>query len=234
MEPTDELILLIERAGKPEETFAPILEQKGFRLSVAPTGQQAVKLAHASLPALVVLNAASLGSNGLRVCHWLREELRGTPIIHILLSEDGDKAKVSVAEVALVMPFTPRKLINRILRLLPGQRKDALVVGPIRFSPGVRIVEAYGKERRLTPKTATLLEIFLKNPGETLDRGTLMREVWDTTYIGDTRTLDVHVRWVREAVEPDPASPQHIVTVRRVGYRFVPNPTSARQQDGKK
>jgi DNA-binding response OmpR family regulator len=77
---------------------------------------------------------------------------------------------------------------------------------------------------RLTPKAADLLHVFLKHPGDILDRGFLMRQVWDTDYIGDTRTIDVHVRWVREAIEADPTAPTHIVTVRGIGYRFEPYP----------
>ena len=86
-------------------------------------------------------------------------------------------------------------------------------------------MQANGREKRLTPKAASLLEVFLKHPEETLDRAFLMRQVWDTDYIGDTRTLDVHVRWVREAIEPEPGKPCHILTVRGVGYRFEPDAT---------
>lgn len=225
MEPTDEVILLIERAGKPETTFAPALERKNFRIQVVDTGAAALKTARKESPDLVILNAASLGSNGLRICQRLLKDLKKIPLIHILADEHEEDAEASEANVTLVLPFTPRKLINRIKRLLPGQRKDAVEVGPIRFSPGVRIVEAHGREKRLTPRTAALLEIFLKNPGEVLDRKYLMREVWQTDYVGDTRTLDVHVRWVREAVEPTPAKPRYLVTVRRVGYRFTIEPT---------
>jgi DNA-binding response OmpR family regulator len=227
-----EIILLIERAGKPEVTFAPALERKGFTVDVVPTGQEALKRAGSSRPALIVLNAASLGSNGLRICHRLKEQVQGVPVIHVLAEDAAGSAGESPARVTLIMPFTPRKLINRVKRFMPGQRQDEIVVGPIRFAPGVRIVEAHGREKRLTPKTASLLEVFLKHPGQVLDRGFLMREVWHTDYVGDTRTLDVHVRWVREAIEPEPASPCHIVTVRRVGYRFDPGPPSTK--DGSK
>jgi DNA-binding response OmpR family regulator len=232
MDTGDETILFVERAGRWEVTFAPALKEKGFRVKVASTGKEALEHTSVDHPSLVILNAASLGSNGLRICNRLKREIAGVPLIHILAEDHAPHVKESPAEVILVMPFTPRKLINRVKRLLPGQRKDAIVVGPIRFSPGVRIVEAHGREKRLTPRTAALLEVFLKHPGEVLDRGFLMREVWYTDYVGDTRTLDVHVRWVREAIEPKPASPRHIVTIRRVGYRFDPDPPAA--TDGRK
>ncbi len=218
---SDETILLIERPGKKEQTFAAALARKGFTVEVVSTGHQALRRAAALRPALVVVNAASLGSNGLRICRNLRDGMDGVPIVRILAAGVvPDPAGDSSAEVTLILPFTPRKLINRVTRLLPGARKEAVVVGPIRLVPAVRIVEAHGRERRLTPKAASLLNVFLCHPGETLDRSYLMRQVWNTDYLGDTRTLDVHVRWVREAVEPDPRHPRYIVTVRGQGYRF--------------
>jgi DNA-binding response OmpR family regulator len=83
-----------------------------------------------------------------------------------------------------------------------------------------RVLVANGQETQLTPKLAVLVEMFLKHPGETLDRKTLMVQVWDTDYLGDTRTLDVHVRWIRQAIEPDPGKPRYLKTIRGVGYRL--------------
>ena len=218
-------ILLIERTNNSEVTFGGDLKDKGYTVEVVSSGQAALIHAQALKVVLIILNAASLGSSGTRICKRLRERLRTVPIIHIF-SEDIDPAlvKTALADTNLVLPFTTRKLVNRIKRYLPTEKNDTVKVGVISLSPANRIVEAHGKEKRLTPKTASLLEVFLKHPGETLDRSYLMRQVWETDYVGDTRTLDVHVRWVREAVESDPASPQHIVTVRGVGYRFDPNP----------
>lgn len=226
---TNELILLIERAGKKENTFAAALERKGYKVEVVSAGHLALESASLTRPAVVVLNAASLGSSGLRICKMLRASLDGIPVVHVLPADVSERdQKQAEAEIILRMPFTARKLINRIKRLLPGERTDAIQVGPIRLVQNVRIVEAHGREKRLTPKTADLLSVFLHHPGDTLDRSFLMRQVWNTDYVGDTRTLDVHVRWVREAIEADPTSPAHIVTVRGVGYRFVPEPKNGR------
>jgi len=224
---TDELILMVERAGKREMTFSTALERKGYSVEVVATGHAALKRAASVRPAVVVLNAASLGSSGIRICRNLREGLNGVPIIHIM-PEDTTPTDQSeaAADVVLLMPFTPRKLINRVKRLMPGARKDAITVGPIKLVPGVRIVEAYGREQRLTPKAAELLRVFLKHPGDTLDRGFLMQKVWNTNYVGDTRTLDVHVRWVREAIEAEPKHPRHIITIRGKGYRFEASPSA--------
>ncbi|NDJ52300.1 MAG: response regulator transcription factor [Chloroflexi bacterium] len=218
-----DLILVIERAP---HAFAPALEEKGFTVEVVSSGRSAIERAAQDDPPIVILNAASLGSSGVRIAKKLREDREEITLIYIL-PEGADASKLkkeTQAHVILVMPFTARKLINRILRYLPGQRDDAIEMGPIRLSPRARIVEAYGREKRLTPKTAQLLEVFMQHPQETLERAFLMQEVWKTDYVGDTRTLDVHVRWVREAVEPIPGKPCHVMTVRGKGYRFTPEP----------
>ncbi len=224
----DETILLIERAGKKGQTFAAALERKGYKVDVVSAGHLAMKHARVKRPAVIVLNAASLGSSGVRIGRTIRQAIDGVPLIHILPNDVADiELQQASADEVMIMPFTPRKLINRLKHLMPGGRKDAIQVGPIRLATGVRIVEAHGREQRLTPKTASLLAVFLNHPGEVLDRGFLMRQVWHTDYIGDTRTLDVHVRWVREAIEPDPTAPRHIVTVRGIGYKFDPEPSGA-------
>jgi DNA-binding response OmpR family regulator len=221
----DRTILLIERAGKTELTFAPFLERKGFLLEIVSTGQQALERAGQFRPALVILNAASLGSTGLRICRQIRDRLNGVPLIHIMpeIDPSAPPAGEPIADVTLIMPFTARKLINRARGLMPASPDDQLIeCGAIRLFPVIQVVHAHGREKRLTARAASLLEIFLKHPDEMLDRSFLMRQVWDTDYLGDTRTLDVHIRWVREAIEPDPRHPTHIVTVRGRGYRLSP------------
>jgi len=216
-------ILVIERASNKEQAFAPALERKGLVLDVVSSGRAALEILQAGTHDLIVLNAASLGTSGLRICQKLTEQPGALPIIHIFPEHTPDReAARSPANITLSLPFTPRKLINRVRRLLPQEMKDMIEVGQVRFAPRARVVRAHGKERRLTPKAAALLVLFLKHPRETLPRSFLMQEVWDTDYVGDTRTLDVHVRWIREAIEPDPTRPHHIRTVRGKGYRFEP------------
>ncbi len=220
----EETILLVEKPGSRSPTFAVALERKGYALEVVPSGIQALAHVEAVNPALVILNAASLGSSGVRICHSLRG-VTDAPIIHII-GEDISSLDASEAacDVRLQLPFTVRKVVNRIKRLLPAGHQHALRVGPVELATSVSVVRAHGRETRLTPKAASLLEVFLRHPDEILDRGFLMRQVWDTNYTGDTRTLDVHIRWVRQAIEPDPSSPAHICTVRGKGYRFNPHP----------
>ncbi len=218
----EETILLVEKPGTRAPVFAAALESKGYALVVVATGAEALERAEAVGPALVILNAASIGSSGVRICRSLRQAL-SVPIIHILPEgSESNAVHDPSCDVLLRLPFTIRKLANRVRQLLPADSRDTLRVGPIEFARTVSVVRAHGRETRLTPKAASLLEVFLHHPDETLDRGYLMRRVWDTNYTGDTRTLDVHVRWVRQAIEADPASPCHIRTVRGKGYRFEP------------
>lgn len=219
-----ETLLLVERAGKAEHTFAAALRQKGFALEVVATGETALRKAPELRPVMIILNSASMASSGLRICQKLQEAVNGIPIIHIVEADALDDPRNGVADITLILPFTARKVINSVKRLMPSARNDMIQVGPIKLAPRARVVTAYGKEKRLTARTTSLLLMFLKHPGETLDRGYLMRQVWHTDYLGDTRTLDVHIRWVRMAVERDPQKPRHIITVRGQGYRFSPDP----------
>jgi DNA-binding response OmpR family regulator len=221
-------IFVIERSGKNAQTFVPSLERKGFEIHTAPSGKLVLELAKKKKPDLIVLDAASLGTSGNRICTQLCDSLNGVPVIHVRSEAHavGDE-KAGPGDISLDMPFTSRKLINRVQRLLPHDGDEELVQGPIRLNLRHRIVRSYGKEKRLTPKCAGLLDLFLRHPGETLNRGFLMKKVWNTDYVGDTRTLDVHVRWLREAIERKPAKPRHIITVRGIGYRFEPEPGSA-------
>jgi DNA-binding response OmpR family regulator len=216
----EQTILLIERQTSTASTFATPLERKGYELVVVPTGSRALEQAGEIDPVLMILNAASLGSSGVRICSRLHDEV-GVPIIHIV-EEDMSPPPDHMCHVFLKLPFTARKLVNRIKRLLPSNREHSIQVGSVELLPAVRVVKVPEKETRLTPKATSLLEVFLNHPDETLDRGYLMRQVWDTNYVGDTRTLDVHIRWIRQAIEPEPGSPHLIRTIRGVGYRFEP------------
>jgi len=224
-------IIVIERPGKNKHTFVPALERKGFEVFTTPSGKQTLLLAKKKKPDLIVLDAASLGTTGDRICSHMRTSLNGVPVIHVRseVHRVGDE-KAGPGDISLDMPFTPRKLINRVERLLSDESGQELVQGPIKYDMRHRLVRAHGREKRLTPKCAGLLEQFMRHPGETLDRSFLMKKVWDTDYVGDTRTLDVHVRWLREAIEHKPAKPTHIVTVRGIGYRFEPKPPPAKKK----
>jgi len=216
---TPSTILLIESGRTSAPSLASVLEKKGYRVRVQHRVEGAVREAEREEPDLVVLDAASMQATGARMCRALRSGLNGVPIL--LVSPKGtDAESIPGASVVLVHPFTPRKLINRVTRLLPGDARDTLEVGPIRLNRAQRTVRCLGRESRLTPKEARLLEVFLQNPGKLLTRAALIRQVWHTDYTGDTRTLDVHMSWLRRALEPDPNEPRFLRTIRGMGYRL--------------
>jgi DNA-binding response OmpR family regulator len=167
---------------------------------------------------VVVLDAISMRTPGDRLCHQLRDKLPGVPIIH-LHPGPADGAN-SPADVLLFPPFTWRKVVNSVARLLDAGGDEIITCGPFSMNVDRRILVAHGQETQLTPKQALLIETFLRHPGEVLDRKTLMEQVWDTDYMGDTRTLDVHIRWLRRALENGIDKPRYLKTVRGVGYQL--------------
>ena len=216
------VILLVEGKGAGSSSMAPALKKAGYDLEVVHTGTAALALTKEYQPDLVVFDASTMRSSGARSCLRLRRALGDTPIIHSrAIGEREDRA--AAADIYLEHPYTARKLLNRIRALLPADDAHGEVVrcGSItlyRAKPSV-VVAGQG-EQRLTPKLAQLLEEFVRHPNELVTRRQLMQNVWKTDYIGDTRTLDVHIRWMREIIEADPAHPKLLRTVRGKGYIF--------------
>ncbi len=220
---SEQTILLIERATGTSVGFADSLRKKKYEIAAVPTGREAFEYLEEHDVQLVILNAASMGTSGERNCQRLVDILDDTPLIHIMPETvPQKKVDASLADITLVMPFTARKLVNRIKRLTHNGEDDGIKVGKSLYIQEIRLVKGYGREKRLTPKTAALLELFIANPSKTLERSYLMEQVWDTNYVGDTRTLDVHIRWVREAIEKNPAKPKYLKTVRGKGYCYHP------------
>jgi DNA-binding response OmpR family regulator len=212
-------ILLIESRRASAPSFAPALERKGYEVRVAHKVDGSLNGVSPIKPDLVILDAASMQTTGTRMCRSTRSILAGTPII--LVAPRGTRPDAGCgANVTLIHPFTPRKLLNRVARLLPADERFALVTGPIRLNMAQRTVRSHGREARLTPKQAKLLEVFMHAPGQLMTREALIRQVWHTDYTGDTRTLDVHMSWLRRAIEPDPSHPRYIKTIRGMGYRL--------------
>ena len=212
-------ILLIESGRPSAPSFASSLEKKGFAVTVHHQVGSAIKSAVKSPPDVLILDAASMRTSGSRLCRTARANLDGVPII--LISPEGSGQETTNGfTVNLVHPFTPRKLVNRVHRLLPGDDRYSLQAGPIKLNLAQRKVKVHGRESRLTPKQAKLLELFMHNPGKLLTRKQLIREVWLTDYTGDTRTLDVHMSWLRHAVEGNSKTPQYLHTIRGMGYRL--------------
>lgn len=213
-------ILWIEGKRAEGPSFVPNLRKKGYAVEVVSTGVAALEqLLHID-PDLAVVHAASLRSSGKRICRAMREKANGLPIVLINSAEQPLAKEDVCANVVLTLPFTYRKLLNRIVPLLPGDGGSMLHVGPIRLDAGKKRVRCQGREARLTPRLVHILRILMQHPGEVLERGELFRQVWETEYTEDTRTLDVHISWLRRAIEEDPRTPQFLKTIRGVGYRL--------------
>ncbi|MDF1500166.1 MAG: response regulator transcription factor [Anaerolineales bacterium] len=212
-------ILLIESSRASTSSFAAALERKGFSVQIFNKMKNALAAASKGQPDVLILDAASMRTTGTRLCKRARDKLDGLPII--LISPAGTEPDDSCgASQTLVHPFTPRKLINRVDRLIPGEEHQIMHVGPIKLDKAKNRVYTKSGQSRLTPKLVKLLEIFLNNPGRLMMRKTLIRKVWHTDYTGDTRTLDVHMSWLRQAIEEDPSSPAMLKTIRGMGYRL--------------
>jgi len=211
-------LLVIESKHAEIPSFASDLQKKGFDVQIAQNGSQAVSRLKEVSPSLIVINAASLRSTGLRICQSIREKDPKLPIILIL--EDGNEVSKDAADAVLALPFTVQKLVNRIKPLLPGDGKNVLHVGPIRLDLEKRRVRCLGKSTKLTPRLVTLLNLLMEKHGEVVEREPLFKKAWETNYTGDTRTLDVHISWLRRAIELDPDNPKLLKTIRGVGYRL--------------
>ncbi|MDL1942373.1 response regulator transcription factor [Chloroflexi bacterium CFX2] len=211
-------LLVIEARHAEIPSFAADLQKKGFDVHIAANGSNAIPLMKEVSPSLVVVNAASLRSTGLRICQSIREKDGKLPII-LILEEEREVSK-EAADSVLVLPFTVQKLVNRIKPLLPGDGKNVLHVGPIRLDLEKRRVRCLGKSTKLTPRLVTLLHLLMDKHGEVVERESLFKKAWETNYTGDTRTLDVHISWLRRAIELDPDNPKFLKTIRGVGYRL--------------
>jgi DNA-binding response OmpR family regulator len=164
-----------------------------------------------------VINAASLRTNGLRLVSWFHNRLPSTPLC-LIVSEDEPIVEAENVNFFLRLPFTVQKLVNRIRTLENNSHKGMLERGDLVLNPDSRIAIYKNKEVRLTPRQCDLLEKMMQKPGEILRREDLFKAVWDTDYTGDTRTLDVHISWLRQALEDDPHHPELIKTIRGKGY----------------
>ncbi len=212
-------ILWIEGKRAASPSLIPGLRRKGYTVDIVSTGMQALHYLTDNRPNMIVVHAASMRSNGRRNCRTLHNTRPDLPIIVITSSEfplEGD----SGANVVLELPFTARKLINRMLPLLPAQDENMLYAGEISLDMRNRRVSCNGREERITPRLVKLLKMLIEHRGDVVQRETLFKSVWDTAYTGDTRTLDVHISWLRQAIEEDPRHPQMLKTVRGLGYRL--------------
>jgi len=214
-------VLLVEGRKAAGERLAPVLDGE-YDLVTARTRREALTKIEEVQPAVIVLDSRSVRFSRRRFCGTLESDGIDAPVL--LLYEGNEAPEQTGARAYLRHPFSPQKLINRISWLMPAPDGEVLSRGQLSFNVKRRSVTRGERESHLTPKQAQLLELFMRHPGEILTREFLMKRVWNTDFTDDTRTLDVHIHWVREAIEEDTSSPQYLHTVRGVGYRFsIPN-----------
>ncbi|MCX7855318.1 MAG: response regulator transcription factor [Anaerolineae bacterium] len=222
-------ILLVEGERATKTSCALILEEQGFQVTRAHTRRAACAALETTPPDLLVVDTRCLRFNGLRLCETLSANENHIPIL-LIVPEDQKRPHYPGVTVLRGAP-TVRKLINRVKRLLSPPGNHLLRAGDLTLDLQRRVVIRKGEEHRLTPRQARLLETFIRNTGRVLTRAFLMKEVWETDYLDDTRTLEVHVHWLRKVIEEDPQHPQYLTTVRKVGYCFqAPHPSVIRRQ----
>jgi DNA-binding response OmpR family regulator len=213
-------VLLVEGPNAGRDSLENMLSKANYQTFRVHRGNEALEYLRGMNPDLIIFDASTMRSNGVRNCQRIRKLAEHTPIIHCRASGEEEDHSAG-ADVYLERPFTARKLLNRVRALLPADsaKEEIIRFGDLTLYRTKRSVEVQGKgEFTLTPKLALLLETFIRHPNELLSRRELMLAVWDTDFIGDTRTLDVHVRWVRECIETEPSHPERLKTVRGQGY----------------
>lgn len=214
-------MLLVENISNDSHSVAQDLIERGHEVIMARSPRKAPSMAVADWPDLVVVNACAGFLDVGEICQALDETQFDFP--RLIVSRDEMYDGMS-NDVFLLIPYSPRQLTQRIKKAIGEQDDRFLRVGNITLDGLKRRMKRSGRIEHLTPKECRLLHLLMQHVGEVLDRGTIMKEVWETDYLGDTRTLDVHIRWLREKLEDDPSHPQYIVTVRGVGYRFSAGP----------
>ncbi len=212
-------ILVIEGNRVEHDSFVAGMRKKGFIVTSATNGANALAQLKEVNPDVVVVDASSLRTNGKRICQSLRKE---DPKLAIILVVDGLQPRpvqVEASEI-LTLPFTSQKLANRVRTLLPEGGRNILTAGPIKLYLDQNLVRCLNKRVVLTPRLVIILKLLIEHGGEVIDRETLYKKAWETEYTGDTRSLDVHISWLRRALEADPRNPRFLKTIRGVGYRL--------------
>ena len=221
-------VLVIEDEESFRDALKFMLSREGFDVILAPNGAEGIKLFDSMNPDLVLLDLMLPEVSGTEVCKYIRNK-SNTPVI-MLTAKDTEIDKVVGLELGaddyVTKPFSTRELLARIKAVLRrgGDLENdfvgAVEVGPIRMDVERHVLSVNGEAVSMPLKEFELLEFLMRNSGRVLTRGQLMDRVWGSNYVGDGKTLDVHVKRIRSKIEPDPANPVHLTTVRGLGYRF--------------
>jgi two-component system response regulator RegX3 len=224
-------ILVVEDEESFSDPLSYLLRKEGYEVGIAETGPEALAEFDRAGADLVLLDLMLPGLSGVDVCRALRQR-SNVPVI-MLTAKDSEIDKVVGLEIGaddyVTKPYSSRELLARIkavLRRLAEPEEllpSTLEAGPVRMDVERHVVTVNGAQTPLPLKEFELLEMLLRNSGRVLTRMQLIDRVWGSDYVGDTKTLDVHVKRLRAKLEPDPASPRFIVTVRGLGYKFEPS-----------
>ena len=223
-------ILLVEDETSLADSVRYSLEREGFTVTLAQDGRRALERFHAESPALVILDLMLPEIPGLDVCRQIRQ-VSDVPIV-IVTAKDSEAEKVAGLELGaddyVTKPFSVRELVSRVRanlrRVGMSERREpeeVLASGNVRMDVSRHEVRVGEDIVDFPPKEFDLLEAFLRRRGRLLTRDFLIEEVWGPDYFGDTKTLDVHVKRLRQKIEADPHRPVQLLTVRGLGYRFV-------------
>ncbi|GII85354.1 DNA-binding response regulator [Sphaerisporangium siamense] len=223
-------VLVVEDEESFSDALSYMLRKEGFEVAVATTGPEALDTFDRNGADLVLLDLMLPGLPGTEVCRSLRQRSK-VPVI-MLTAKDSEIDKVVGLELGaddyVTKPFSSRELVARIRAVLRRQgdveevEPAVLAAGPVRMDVDRHIVAVRGRQVQLPLKEFELLEVLLRNAGRVLTRGQLIDRVWGADYVGDTKTLDVHVKRLRAKIESDPSNPRCILTVRGLGYKFDP------------
>ncbi|ABO49246.1 two component transcriptional regulator, winged helix family [Desulforamulus reducens MI-1] len=226
-------ILVVEDEQPIRELIKYNLEREGFQVIQAANGDIALDMAKSEVPDIILLDIMLPGQDGLSVCRYLHQDAATRSIPIIMLSARGEELdKVLGLEMGaddyITKPFSPRELIARIKARLRRQTvenqvlEDAgrITVGKLVIDQDRFVVSYNGIKQDLTPKEFELLRYLARNPGKVFTRDFLLEQIWGYDFSGDSRTVDVHIRHIRQKLEQLPDAPQFIETVRGVGYRF--------------
>lgn len=200
-------------------SFVPDLEAKGYKVTFVSTGKEALDKLAKSKPDVMVVDAASMRTTGSRICKTVNVKYPALPLILINTPTNLPTNEIK-ADIQLVHPFTIRKLENRITPYAPSDGKNLLKAGPIQLDMERQVIRCNKKEEHVTPRMANLLKMLIDQKGKVVDRNKLFSKIWHTNYTEDTRSLDVHINWLRKIIEKNPKKPTLLLTVRGKGYKL--------------
>ena len=227
-------ILIVEDEAAITEPLAESLEREGFEPQVTTTLADAVVSFDEREPDLVLLDLMLPDGDGRSLCRDIRAK-SDVPIIMLTARSDEVDRVVGLelgADDYVIKPFSARELSARIRAILrraaeAPKRRGAIEVGDVKLEPASRTVKKAGRPVELAAREFDLLHLLMQNAGEVVRREEIMDRVWDENWFGPTKTLDVHISWLRKKIEDDPANPHYITTIRGVGFRFAPPESAA-------